>query len=64
MPRTNLRFDGRDLLAAAVDSCGLLPAFSGDLVERAPVAIEYGLLARILLVPPTNDIGVAGIQFH
>jgi hypothetical protein len=64
MPRADLRFDGRDLLAAAGYSHCHLLAFSDDLVERAPVAIEDSLLARILLIPPANDIGVARIQFH
>lgn len=64
MARPDLRFDGGDLRAAASDSSGLLTALPGDLVERATVAIQHGLLARILLVSPANDIGVARVQFH
>src|ERR1700678_893214 len=42
MPCSDLRFDGRDLLAAACDSCSLFLAFRRrELVEASPVAIEH-----------------------
>jgi hypothetical protein len=37
-----LRLDGRNLPAAALDSCWLLPPFSGNLLERSAVTVEVG----------------------
>jgi hypothetical protein len=37
MSGQEFRFDGRDLPAAALDSCCLLPAGLSDLFEAAPV---------------------------
>ncbi len=64
MAASDLRFGFRDLLAAAFDSCSRLPPFFRDLVERAAIAIEQGLLPRILL-PATHDyVDVLRIEFH
>jgi hypothetical protein len=46
MPGPKLGFDGRNLLAAAVDSRGHLPALLADLVEGASVAVKRCLLSR------------------
>ena len=43
MPAADLGFDLRDLLVATGDSYWCLLAFLGDLVERAPVAVESRL---------------------
>jgi hypothetical protein len=40
--RQDLRFDGRDLAVTAIDSRCPLPAFLGDLVEAAAIAVERG----------------------
>src|SRR5260370_461714 len=44
MPGTELEFHVRNLLAAACDSLSPLLAFRRDLLERAPIALEFGLL--------------------
>jgi hypothetical protein len=44
MPGADLSFDRGDLAAAALDSRGHLPAFLGDLIEAAAIAVERGLL--------------------
>jgi len=41
-----LGFDGSDLDAAPGDSCGRLPAFLGDFLERAAVAVEGRFLGE------------------
>ena len=46
MPGPYLRFDGRDLAPAAVDSYGHLLALPSDLIKRAPVALQRGFPAR------------------
>jgi hypothetical protein len=38
----------------------LLPALLGDLVERAPLAVEHRRLSHVFLVAPANNIGVRG----
>ena len=43
-PASDQRFDVRDLPAAALDSCRLLP-FLRDLIEGSSVAVERGLFA-------------------
>src|ERR1035438_6534983 len=64
MAGPELGFDGGDLLAAAVDSCGRLPAFLGDLLERAPVAVEDRLLARQRLPAFDHDVNVLRVQLE
>jgi hypothetical protein len=38
MPGSELSFDFRNLLAAALDSCRIPPTFPRDLVERTSIA--------------------------
>jgi hypothetical protein len=59
-----LRFDGRNLLAAASDSCWLLSAFLGDLVERPAIAVKRGFLAGQRLVALDYDVDVLWIQLE
>ena len=56
--RSNFGFDGRNLLAAARDSCWLLPARRRDLLEGPTIAIELGFLAAQLLPAQHDDIHV------
>ena len=57
-------FDGRNLPAAANDSCGLLPALLRDLVESPAVSLQHRLLARVFLISPDDTISVSRIDFH
>src|ERR1039458_2190762 len=63
MAGPELGFDGGDLLAAAVDSCGRLPAFLGDLLERAPVAVEGSFLAGQRLISLDYDVDILRVEF-
>jgi hypothetical protein len=54
----------RDLLAAAGDSCRHLPTLNGDLLERAPVAVERGLLAAKRLPPLNSYVHVLRVEFQ
>jgi len=57
------RFDRRDLLAATVDSCRLLPAGVGDFLERSPITIGRGLVPAQRLPALHDHVNVLGIQF-
>ena len=59
----DLGFHG-DLRVAASDSCRILPALLGDLIERAAVAIESRALSRVLLPANDDDLGVLRIDFY
>src|SRR3954453_19491990 len=62
MPSSDLRFDFRDLAAAAIDSCGsLLPLF-GHLFERAAVVFEFCLLARKSLPALQDDVNILRVE--
>lgn len=63
MPGAQLRFQGRDLPAAASDSRGHLPPFLGDLLERPTVAIERGFPAGKRLPALDHDVNVLRIKF-
>ena len=64
MPGPDLRFDIRDLPAAALDSClGSYP-FLRDHRERAVVAIQLGLLAGQRLSALHHDVDVLRIQLN
>ena len=54
--------DGCDLRAATRDSRCPLLAFLGDLLERPPVAVECGVLARQRLPALNNYIDVLRIE--
>jgi hypothetical protein len=60
----NLCFDGRDLLAATIDSRGLLTTLRCHVLEGSPVTVEHWLLARICQKPLANNVGVPRIDFH
>src|ERR1035441_10521300 len=64
MPRAKLILDERDLAAALGHSCRHLPALLRDLIERAPVAVEHGLLPGVLLPAPDYAIDVLGVELH
>ena len=57
-----LGFDGRDLLVAALDSCGRRPALLRDGLERPPVALQRGLLAGQRLPALYNHIDVLWVE--
>ena len=61
MPCPDLGFAGRDLLAAAADSCGFLSAFVSHIVERPPVPVELGLLSGQRLPPLHDHVHILGI---
>ncbi len=63
VPGPQLGLDGCDLLLASVDSCRALPAFLGEFLERAPVAVESRLLAGQRLPALHDDINVLRVQF-
>jgi hypothetical protein len=58
------RLDGRNLAQALFDSCGRLPSFQGDLVERPAIAVEGGGSAGVILVSPNDTVGVFRIELH
>src|SRR5689334_13397801 len=58
MPSPNPGFDFRDLAVASGDSCRLLPAFLGNLIERPAVALKHRLLAREPLPPHDRHVDV------
>ena len=64
MPRPQLLLDGRDLAPALRNSCGCSDALFGNLVERAPVAVERRFLPRKLLPSPDNHVNILRIEFH
>jgi hypothetical protein len=56
MPASGLRFDLRDLAAAARESRSLLQSFVGNFVERAPVSVEAGLLVAQTLPSQNSNV--------
>src|SRR5258706_13369215 len=64
MAGPDLRFDGRDLPAAASDSCGCSDPFLPNVVERPPVAVELGFLAAQRLPALDDDIDVLRVEFQ
>src|ERR1017187_8170604 len=62
MARPDLGFDGSDLAPALGDSCGLLAAFFGNVIERAAVSVQRGLAARDGLQPGNYHAHVLGVQ--
>ncbi len=59
-----IRFDCRNLLAAAFDSCRPLTSLHRDHLECAAVTIEHGTLPRVVLEAVHDAVGVFGIDFH
>ena len=64
MAGPDLRFDSRDLPAAAGDSCGTLPPFRRDCFEGPPIAIERGLLVAQRLPALHCYVNVLRVQFN
>src|SRR5947208_520991 len=64
MARPELGFDVRDLPAAALDSCGPLPALLADLLEGPSIALELRLLPAERLPPLDDDVDVLRVQLH
>ena len=64
IPGPYFGFDGRDLAAAAGDSCGLPQTFLGHLLERAAVARESGLATREGLPTLDHDVHILGIKLQ
>src|SRR5262249_56631742 len=62
MAGAKLRLEDRNLLAAASDSYCRLSAFVGDLFEGAPVAVQFGLLARERLPALDDHVYVLRIE--
>jgi hypothetical protein len=62
VPGPEQRFDGGDLGTALVDSCCTLPAFLGDFLKRAAVAVEGGLLACQRLPALHDHIDIFRVQ--
>src|SRR5579862_6567570 len=64
MPCPKLILDSSDLPPATLHSCSYLSPFVRDFIERAPVAVEDGLLARVFLPPPNYAIRIPGVDLH
>lgn len=60
----DLRLDSRDLASASIHSRRCSHAFQRDFIERAALAVEYRLLACVLLVPANNAVSVFRIDLH
>jgi hypothetical protein len=58
MAGEQLRFDGRNLPAAACDSCWHLQSFLADFVEGTLVAIEHRGSAGVLLPAGDDHVGI------
>src|SRR5215471_18623988 len=56
--------DGRELPAAAVDSCGDVEPLCRQFLERPFVALEHGLLSTELLPSADDDVAVLRLQFN
>jgi hypothetical protein len=64
MASPDLKFRFRNFPAATLDSYGRVLPFFRDLIERSPVAVERGLLRRVLLPAPHDHVDVLGVEFH
>jgi hypothetical protein len=62
MSADDQRFDFRNLLAAALDSCRFLAPLLRDLSETAPVAIKLRFLAGQLLPALDDDVAVFWVE--
>src|SRR5271167_2723675 len=63
MPGQNQTFDFRNLLAAPLESRGLLQTLCFDLLE-SPAVFQYGLLSRVILKSLDDTIRVLRVDLH